>query len=355
MKKIGLLVLVLESFTILILSKNLLISSSQETSPDLIDTEASKIISACQKSGSYKNCYEQQLTKLTIKNNLFLSQKVLYKLWDIDNRTRECHVIAHRIGLAQVRKDPASWNKILGSIIDPESCSGGFFHGILEGHAFFDPTFEVTKSHIESLCGNKDKYTKGSCIHIFGHLLLVESNDDIAKATAICDSLTLSSNDQCYSGVFMEHMTKENLSIHGLATQSNWTKNSLPTFEKLCLGYKGNAAIGCWSVMGHVYAVVYNDDPQIVFDSCKRALQKEFSTNCYLYAAAKMAVTSNSQSNVNSICKSYEGSALFDKCVKRVIETLLQTSPKFYERGEKLCQSLHKKSRINCFENLMQN
>ena len=343
------LALVLVSLTILILLL------SKKSTPDLINIEASNIASVCQKSGFYKNCYEQELTKLTKKNNLFFSQEVLYKLWDIDNRTRGCHNFAHRIGLAQVQKDPDSWNKILGSI-DPQSCSGGFFHGILEGHARFDPTFELTKSYVESLCGNKDnKYNEGSCIHIFGHLFLVESNGDIAKATAFCDSLTLSSSDQCYSGVFMENMTKENLSVHGLATQSNWTQASLSTFEELCLGYEGKAANSCWGEMGHMYAAVYNDDPQIVFDACKRAPENESSTNCYFHAVAKMSVTSDSQSNVNGICKSYEGSTFFDTCVNRVIDALLHASPKFYERGENFCQSLPEESRFSCFEKLMQN
>ena len=60
---------------LLILALAILITviSSKKTSPDLIDTEANRIASACQKSEFYKNCYEQQLTKLTKKNNLFFS------------------------------------------------------------------------------------------------------------------------------------------------------------------------------------------------------------------------------------------------------------------------------------------
>lgn len=347
-----LLAVVVLTLLVFALQKTLKGPQDEKNTSAALQTTIDKIVGRCKDNDNYVKCYKKQFGELSKVYDLPYLQHVLTVLWSIDERTRSCHALAHTIALAQVEKTASSWSQMLGTI-DPQACSGGFFHGILEGHARFDPTFELTKSYIESLCGNKDnKYSEGSCIHIFGHLLLVESNGDIAKATAICNSLMLSSNDQCYSGVFMENMTKENLSVHGLATQSKWTQASLPTFEELCLGYKGKAANGCWGEMGHMYAAVYNDDPQIVFDSCERALQKEFSTNCYLHAVTKMSVTSNSQSNVNGICKSYEGSTLFDTCVNRLIDALLKASPRFYERGEKFCQSLSSESQINCFENL---
>ena len=344
MKKIGLLIL---GLTVLIITP-----SFRRTNIDLVNLQADKIALACQKIGSYENCYEEQFTDLTQRKDLFFSQKVLYKLWEIDSRTYVCHVIAHRISLAQVRKDPASWRKILNSI-DPQSCSGGFYHGILEGHASFDPNFELNGAQIDKLCRDKGSvYSEGSCIHILGHILLVQFNGEISKAIGVCKHISLSSSGQCYSGIFMENMTKQNLSEHGIAKPFNWTKDSLKDMEKVCFQQEGDAANGCWGQMGHMYAAVYNDEPEIVFDACKKAPQKEFSTNCYLYAVAKISVTRDSQSNINSICRVYEGSTFFDTCVGRVISSLLQTSPKFYERGKKFCQSLSSKSQIKCFENL---
>jgi len=55
---------------------------------------------------------------------------------------------------------------------------------------------------------------------------------------------------------------------------------------------------------------------------------------------------------INSMCEAYKDSTFFDSCVGMVISSLLQTSPKFYERGEQFCQNLSLESQANCFENL---
>ena len=347
MKKIRLLILV---SAVLII-----IPSLRKTNLDLIKLQANKLALACQKSRSYENCYEKQFTYLTQKNDIFFSQKVLYKLWDIDSRTYTCHTIAHRISLAQVRKDPTSWRKILNSI-DPQSCSGGFYHGILEGHAGFEPNFELNGAQIDKLCSDKGSvYNEGSCIHILGHILMVQFNGEIPKAIEVCKHVSISPSDQCYSGVFMENMTKQNLSEHGIAKPFKWTTDSLEGMEKLCFQYKEDAAYGCWGEMGHMYAAVYNDDPQKVLNDCLVAPDKKFTTNCYLHAVAKISVTSSNQSDINSMCDVYKESPNFDSCVNRVISSLLQTSSNFYERGEKFCQSLPEESRVNCFKSLMRN
>jgi len=44
--------------------------------------------------------------------------------------------------------------------IDPRACSGGFFHGILEGHTSSEPNFELNGNQIDKLC--EDKYPFGA-------------------------------------------------------------------------------------------------------------------------------------------------------------------------------------------------
>ena len=274
---------------------------------DSVAKEAKQASLECKDNKFSTQCYAEEFRKITKEYDLFFAKDVLSQVWSLDNRTLSCHFLAHKIGTYQVEKDPTSWRKLLDKI-DPQFCSGGLFHGILETHARFDPDFNV-KKQVDIICKDiKSSYEQGSCVHILGHILLIEVDGSVSEAVEICENIKLTTVDQCYSGVFMENMVREDLREHGIVKENFvWNKKSASEMEALCRKYNGTAAYGCWGEMGHMYAAVYDDNPSIVFRLCANAPSEEFSTNCYLHAVAKIAVTSSNQSYVNVLCKVYEG------------------------------------------------
>lgn len=306
----------------------------------------------CRDETAYDHCYQEKLSQIAKVNGLVFSRQVLEQLWDIDDRTRSCHAIAHRIALAQIEKLPSSWDKLLATI-DPQACSGGFFHGILEGHTRFDSSFQITDEQITKLCDRQDgAYSQGSCLHIMGHLLLVEHYPNLKKAIAFCDGLTLPSYE-CYSGIFMENITRQNLNEHGLASQITWTKESSQTYEQLCASYQGEAAKACWGNMGFMYAAVYNDDADKVYELCSKASREVLQTNCYMRAVEKIAVTGASQSQINSLCNPYKNDQIhLTHCMVRVVSAMLTSSVKFYDRGTNFCAVLPNIYQKPCYEEI---
>lgn len=178
---------------------------------------------------------------------------------------------------------------------------------------------------------------------------------NLQKAIAFCDGITLSFSEECYSGIFMENMTRQNLSEHGLVNQFNWTKESVRVYEELCRTFKGKAASGCWGEMGHMYAAVYHDEAMTVYNLCKTAPSEAFTQNCYFHAVEKISVTNNIQLTINSLCKPYANDKeLFESCISRVINALLTISSKFFDRANEFCSDIVNDYQQACFTNLAQ-
>lgn len=322
--------------------------TKDQTPSASVENEANKAAAKCQDSNRYSvQCYGEFLSQVTHTHDVFFAQAVLAKLWEIDEQTRSCHVLAHKSALSEIEKNPRGWKELLEKI-NPQVCSGGFFHGILEGHARFDQSFSLTEKEIDAVCRNADAYKEGSCVHIMGHLLLLEFDADITNALEVCDRITIAS-DECYRGVFMENMTKQNLVEHGFAEQVNWTKELANTYEALCTRFAGKAANGCWEQMGHMYAAVEDDDAQTVYRQCQKANKPTYAQNCYLHAVQKIAVTGDPQEKIYSLCNPFlSKKSVYNECLARVINTLLTTSQSFSQRARSFCEHL-KEEQNTCF------
>lgn len=322
------------------------------------EIEAQRLFDVCRNNSPNSQCYFTEFKPLAKKHDLVFAKKTLYALQNLDENIKACHSIAHTISLSAIEKDPENWEQLFNNQ-DPEECSGGFYHGILEGHARYDSSFQISGEEITNICtGKSNSYIEGSCVHIFGHILLVESNNDLKEALEKCSKINSKETAQCYSGVFMENMTRENLKEHGLATQFNWTIESAKDYEKLCDNFSYAQAKACWGEMGYMYSAIYNDDPTIVLQQCRRAGNDEFIGKCYFNATAKIPQTSNNQLFVNSICQAYITNPQFfptnedpmDYCMSRVINALLSTSLTFFEKANSFCSSFNLKESENCFQ-----
>ncbi|MEX2028138.1 MAG: hypothetical protein WD988_01395 [Candidatus Curtissbacteria bacterium] len=314
-----------------------------------MDGEAQRITLLCQKSALSQNCYIKEFLNLSKTYGTDFSKKVLSGIQDIDPTTNNCHTIAHSIARAAVEKNPETWQELLAAE-DPNYCSGGFFHGVIEARTGFDGGFKLNGPEAEALCkeGN-NPYKEGSCKHILGHLILVEERGEIDRAIKICDEIKPPHEDECYGGVFMENMVRENLKEHGLSPQYNWDMEYSLRNEALCEKQLGKAAKGCWGQMGHLYAVIYSDDPQKVFDQCSGAPQQTFTDNCYRLAVSKIAVTAD-QPKLDVACNVYKDDGAYRQCVSYVLSSLTTTSSKFKPKATNFCHALSISYQNTCLE-----
>jgi len=330
--------------------------SSPNRSSQKIDSknqETQKIKLDCHDKPFSQDCYIKDFYFLAKASGTELAKNVLSKLQEIDPTTNDCHTIAHSIGRAAVEKNPDNWKQIIDGE-DPNFCSGGFFHGAIEAHARFDNNFNVTGPEANNLCdyGNYP-YREGSCKHALGHIILVDTQGNLAKAVTTCDLIKPPFEDECYGGVFMENVVRQNLKDHGIGVQYNWDRQYANKNEVVCQNQLGKAAKGCWGEMGHLYAAINNDEGEKTFQECYKAREQSFIDNCYKLAIQKMSVTAD-QPKLNRACNVYTNlESKYTQCVGYVISSITNTSANLKTKGINFCDSLleiYKKDCLNQIE-----
>lgn len=317
--------------------------------------EARNIYNACQSLSDKEKCYKAQFTKLTQNNDIFLAQQTVYAIQDFDPILRHCHVLSHEIGKVAVRKNPSKWKDLMQQA-DVDTCGAGFFHGILEAHTGDDSNFKIDSAFINETCyGGKLIFKERTCAHIFGHLMLLETEGKIETALPVCGAIDESFRLDCYSGIFMEESFKPMLVEHSLAKLPIRDEKRMRVQEERCLKYSGMPGIACWIDLAEIFAEFYNYDAAKTYESCNRAPQEAERQRCYLKAVILMAISPNynSKESLLSECAPYnQNEELYSQCTHFIISSLMHYSASFIDRGIKLCTNINDKYRETCFKDL---
>lgn len=332
-------------------------SDATDASESSVFSEVASIIKNCEKLSYKEYCYADQLYGISKRNDLVYAKNVLTSLQKEDPiQSRGCHLMGHKIAYAEMEKDPTSWKTLLQSQ-DPNFCTGGFMHGVLEAHMRYDSTFTLNAQTFPVICSNVKNVGNGmlSCKHILGHLLLVEKQGNIKQAVAVCGEVEdYASMIECLSGSFMENITRLNLIDHGLAKPLEYSWKEAAKIEDMCRGYAGLAEQACWKELSYMYITLNNSDPNGVYTSCNRAPEQVFRDECYLYGVGNLVVYSTfQQKNLPYLCDKYTiDDPLYDRCVSHVIGAMLTSSPDFIDRTDLLCQSVYPSYQKQCYTHI---
>lgn len=292
---------------------------------------------------NFEQCYAKEFATLSSKKDLPYVLKVLSSLQKLDPRSRGCHLIAHSISIAKTQKNPEEWREIL-SKMDIDMCSGGFVHGVLEAKSRYDEDFVINEKTIEDICLFVKEKFKGegdfNCSHIMGHILLGESKGDIEGSIETCDKLSKSLRYECYSGVFMENETRENLITHSGFERIPWDDVNIRLQEEICARFDGEAARACWREIVHMYALVARSYPPLVYEACKKA-PEEFFDNCYFHG---LGIITSSDSfddeDMEFLCEPFlSDNNKFKECLGWTIGSLMASSTEYVDRVVVLCES----------------
>jgi hypothetical protein len=274
---------------------------------------------------------------------------VLHSLQSLDSFAVGCHLIAHGIGWGTFEHDPTTWQQDIRTI-DP-SCNYGAPHGIIEAYLASQPDHTLNKKVLPQFCGETPR---ADCNHIIGHLTLVETRGDISKALNLCDAFQGNSTqlDFCYTGVFMEEETALNLVDHGFADQSwlDWASR-LPTLTKMCLTYKDEAGLACWTELVHVIAVKYNNNPKQVFDYCSQNPVSAAAMRCKRHGIGMIAAAHNFDiASIKSMCdlSQHNDPNFKSDCYVQLAASDLSTIPQDKDKVQVFCTSLEAQYQQAC-------
>ncbi|OGZ44906.1 MAG: hypothetical protein A3C84_00965 [Candidatus Ryanbacteria bacterium RIFCSPHIGHO2_02_FULL_48_12] len=317
--------------------------------------DARRIVGACRGNG-WDACYKKELEQVTTRGGMQYGELVLTNLQDIDPAARDCHVLAHAISRAAVRKDPADWKNLLNEA-DAASCGSGYLHGVLEAHVWDDPEFKLTPAFVDEACrSRKDFYDQRMCFHFMGHLFLVDEEGKVPPALVSCQEIP---EDQfrfeCYDGLFMEHNQKLALADHGMEPLPNITPQYLEQLRAHCLSYDGQKSLACWQEMAEMYAKLYEYDPIKVFENCYTAPTDQERKICYFKGIVVTSIyaLSDTPDRLLSICKPYDADeGTYKMCTEYIIATFMHYSSKYTPRAVTLCTHVTDARRQSCFHEL---
>lgn len=315
-------------------------------------TDVEKILRSCQNLDRKEDCYAKSFAALTELSNRDYAFEVLRELQKKDTQARGCHFIVHAISTAETEKDLSKWKELLNTA--PPDCSYGGVHGVLE--AYVSKTFpdgKLPKEIIPTLCDNPDT---NNCVHGLGHLILVETENNIEESLDICDLLPHNkiSRFECITGVFMERITAINLEIHGLAGVEalNWPSR-MPELEALCREQKPGTppSIACWKEITHAALAKFNHDPQKIVDFCESAPQELETRQCIDHSLGIIAGSLNFElERMKPICEvNVEAADYKNRCYAHLISSTLSTVPQEVAGAVRFCNSAEEEYQSSCF------
>lgn len=212
-------------------------------------------------------CYYDYFFRLSGKNDTMFAFDSLHELQAVDPDTRLCHLIAHSIGRAAYNNNPKDWKKTLREI-SPE-CNYGALHGVVEGYSWGGKKLDTTT--LTGICGEKPY---PGCIHGLGHVLLVNTGNNIDQSLKMCTAFNSPGyNQACMTGVFMESMIGEGLFEHGYISskrQQHWIDH-FDDFEKMCSSYTGEIADNCWAEIPDASVFKFKNTPAAAVEYCNQA------------------------------------------------------------------------------------
>lgn len=318
--------------------------------------EAKKVFEQCQleRKEKWRTCYSQKFADLTKAKDYKYAALVLHSLQDIDSKTKDCHLIAHYISNAQIKKDSSKFEEFI-SKVNPNMCVGGFIHGALEVYQAYHPEEKLSNlATMQRICSIVSRNGGESyCYHMMGHLVMVDQLGEVAKSIQICQKLGSKFNYNCFTGVFMENETRTNLSDHNLAKPLPYNEESAHMEEAVCRQFEGEETRACWQELAHFYTHIANHQPQALFDLCSRASTTEGRDSCFLHGVSFIAGIEEEkmgQMSISSLCEPFmqNDQKRLEKCMNTIINVLLSSSQKFSDRLIILCQRSPQETQNSC-------
>ncbi len=231
-----------------------------------------------------QDCYMSAFKSLTKKRGYIFAFEAVDELKEVDkNIASNCHRLAHGIGWTAYEVDPARWKENLRKI-NP-GCNWGALHGIVEQYVAENKKLDDVT--IKTLCGGE-----GACNHGIGHMLLVQTNNDIPKALDICTVLaTQMERHMCMTGIFMERMTLQNLvdkENDSSSRRQKYWQNRLSEFQQLCETFQGAEHSACWEEVARPAAANFNMEPQKALNICNNSSTQDGARYCRRRAVSEI-------------------------------------------------------------------
>lgn len=317
---------------------------------------ASGIVKNCHTKINWQLCYANKLSELNTHIPFNLSMQVFYAIQRSDPQTEKCHLIVHKLGGSEIAKNPEKWLSMFEYIPDSNMCFTGFIHGAMEGKQRYDSKFKLTTQTANEMCNqiktimsNDNMYP---CGHGLGHIILVEENNDLPKATKMCTGLQEGLRRYCLDGLFMEYIFKSNLIDHGMAPPIRENEQYARQIENVCKSFRGEKATSCWREISMLYFKLAGPDFTKLKNYCERGVLNENVEACYFRVLSVAIMDQDFDKNqLSAMCGSFSSETdTFSLCYDWAITGIIYTDPKLVHLVDNICQEAPDSFKNECWK-----
>jgi hypothetical protein len=185
-------------------------------------------------------------------------------------------------------------------------------------------------------------------------VLLTQKEADVGESLKDCRLLNKKIAGNCYQGVFMENIQRENLSEHGVADREEWTPEYLEEQKKQCNNFGGQEQIECWRSLGPAIltALSYEIEPAVRF--CQSSPEAVSGRVCVREVAGGGMVDklSGGRSGLSDLCRFIVQEQDYKNCVEDLAGYVLLTSVSYKNKMREFCGLVRDEAKIVCQEKL---
>lgn len=298
------------------------------------------------------DCYSDVFYILTQKNGAEFAFETVDELKKIDTAVKSsCHPIGHAIGWGVYDLEPKTWKDAIKKM--SSACAYGVHMGMIERYASVNGG-ELDKKTVSSICD-----TSGGCNHGIGHVALLVTDNDIEKALDLCSVLPKSYDRRhwCYTGVFMETRTMQNLAEHITVSDERLTGWALflDDYIKDCSLYQDEVYVACWSGLALPAIINFNDGPKI-FEICNSAITHEASNKCRREAVNYLVERNfddlSAQGYLCDMAPIYDPEFAHDCHGQISYNSILLLEPNKFGTVVSYCNNISEEHKAHCFDNI---
>lgn len=327
---------------------------SLHQSPPTIKETSKKLTTSCGTGQKSTVCYQEQFIKLAKQYDIGYITDVVLSLQQ-NSSLGNCHLVAHLVGQVEMKKNIKNFNGLLQQV-NPNLCTGGFIHGILEEYSRITKINQITPAIVEQICNAvRPSDPKGiNCMHTMGHLIYLNANGDLKKAVKVCDTVSPGiehKNYQCYLGLFMEHTTKLNMVLHGFKFDPySITDNDISDMKNICNSVRNYAAESCWEEISRLFLMRDNNNTITAFRDCTEASTDEYRKDCQMYLGMlTIGSSKNMTDGIHQYCNFYSDMQEKNDCQLLLLSTVLFNTPTNAPSAIAFCKTLPANSQRSCF------